>query len=308
MKSLSLVAMLLVAAACSTTSSTETVDTLAVELDTVTIPDILQESDDNAIEWITTELEFENTVSGFQYAPMVAYNYRKGGLPLYSDIPEDDQAGSVVETLEYGARIELVKELINSKPDDKIIVDGLKGRYIEVKRPGGIINYVFSGYLSNVKVPELNNPDNLSAGDYFSRSFTLMQKPVKKSPRDTTNEETKYSYETNYVVEGDMHVLDHGYYEGGGQTVTLPKNATMQEAWLILTSFELHAGFKQVFPEFPTKSMNEITYETNITKFVNTNDDGEVVHISVELGQGCSDSTFITMVDGRIQIGQDGGC
>lgn len=308
MKRLSFAAVLLFAAACSTTSSTETADSLAVQLDTVPMTDAPYDSANDVIEMTLTELKVENPVTEAQYSPIIAYNYRKQGLPVYAERPEGDDPGQVVGKLEYGEKVKLTKALVNYQIGDKIDVDGLKGRYIEVEREGGLINFVFSGYLSNLKVPALNNPQDLSPTDYFPRSFLIVGKPTKQTPADTTNEEMAYSYDSHYNLEGEMHVWEHGYYEGGGFEVTLPKNASMQEAWLILTSFELHKSFAESFPEFPTKALNEQKFEINRTLMVDLDDDGQVINILMSDNQGCTDETFITFKEGRIVIGQAGGC
>jgi hypothetical protein len=290
-KFLATIIVVIIAASCTPKSSTETTaaaDSLVVEPET---PPAEEGSYDTT--WVSTELPLKSSFNSPQYSKTIAYVYRKVGLQLYRNESDCGDTTKAIGLLNYGDRIELTDDLV-------------KSRCIGVKMKDGATNYVFSEYLSNMPLPKFKEQSFTNLSEYFLRSFQLAKPPVKRTPHDTT-EEAKYSFQNLYNFESDIRVNHHGYYEGGGTTVVLPENATMQDAWLLMHAFPDFVNFQKGFPKFPTDAGETVITE-GLTAIVTKSEDGRLTKISLEDTTGCFDEFSIVEEGGRVKIVIDGGC
>jgi hypothetical protein len=287
---------------CTTTSTNETKDSLSLEPDTLSINEKITYD----TVWVSRELPLRSAVDQPQYLKSVAYVYNESGLFLYENESDCGDSSKAVSLLKYGDRVELIDDLVNNLPSDVTSLDNLRGRYIAAKTSNNAINYIFSGYLTNMPVPAFAEASMSDLKDYFLQHFQLVENPMQRTPRDTT-EEAKYSFEIRYRLESDIRILHHGYYEGGGTTVTLPKGVSLQEAWLVMRSFSDFKKFRDAFPEFPLDA-GEKTVGEGLRTTVTRSGDGKITKMYLEDTSGCVDEFYVIEEDGRVKVVSDGGC
>jgi hypothetical protein len=302
-------ALLFALAACnqSTTESTADADSLAMMADTTTAEDVygdddMVEAEENVGSDTTLLSDIKSAFKGPQLDPKTAFVYRKTGLPVYKSLADAGNESQADGTIAFGAKVNLIDNLVNNQPSDKTIFEGFAGRYVAFKADDGSEKYIFSGYLTNFPVPKEN--DGLV--DYFTQNFHLVGSPVKVTSK-TMFETTPEWWKTKYNFEADLVIDDDGYYEGSSTSITLPGSCTMQEGFLLLRSLPDMTAFDSLFNVYPVKGFSKSIDEFR-SGSVESNDKDGITKIFLQDNSGCSDETFVEKVNGRIVIGSGGGC
>jgi hypothetical protein len=233
-----------------------------------------------------------------QLSALRAYNYDFNGLHMYE---KADTTSVVIDVLKYGAGVKLKQPLINNQASDRLIINGFKGRMIEVDWKGRS-GYVFSGYLLNYPVPRGDE----HWIDYLRAHFHL-KAPVYEEKRgcpDSPDCDLSYSLD-KYTFEQGICFEKEGYYEGGSLSIVIPK-ASVQEGLLVMQA--LSGDMRKYFDKMPTEGYQTESEDHQLMKEVKM-ENGRVISISVTIGDGCSETQQVFIDEaGRVVIVAGGGC
>jgi hypothetical protein len=293
--------MLLILAACSTSTSSESSDSTVVTEDAIAVEADYPEGEQATSELDTTITETLEVLSSFdapQIKPTVAYVYYEEGANVYEkNVWPFDSDALVIGGIDYKGTVTLLEPLINNLPTDTMTISGLKGRMIGIDYKGKT-GFIFSGFLLNLPVPE----DGLSPVEYFSTHLHMVEPAV--NIRHECNDCDGISSETTYHYEQGITVTDNSYYESYDRSAYFGENVTLQEVFLFARAF--YGFLRQDFVEFPLKPVHEEFDEGRSKEAAWEN--GRIVRIISVTGQGCYEEEGVHIENGRVKMSANGGC
>lgn len=309
MKLKTFVAVVAVLTACTPATKEETADSTSVATDTMVVvdtdPEVISDYEaqyDSVIEQVAVETAFTSP----QISPTIAYVYYVSGLTVYAsaDANKSDDPRTL-GTADFKSKLELTQPLVNNTASDQMVMDGLRGRLVEIKW-NGQHGYVFSGYLLNYPVPDQPNLFEYMKANFQMTSHTEIKRGlhVKEPPKGNEFDDSQTT-ESIYNFEGGVVFRNTGYYEGGSDMIEFPAATSLQELYLLANAF--FEDYRNMVSGFPKKAFESKKSEEVSVKAV-ADDNGNIISISIESGEGCYNETTITADGKQSKILSGGGC
>ena len=189
-----------------------------------------------------------------QEKPFTYYAYAISGLKIRE---KPAQSSTELGKIKFGDTVHIIE---TDKTNPILTIDGLKGKYVLIDY-NGIRGYTFSGYLSRLKAPTLNNRWS-TLKDYLNEKHTKNEKQKKVEVPEPYNPGHK---KKGTLQKYGAHIEFYDFGEECSYDEVLKiTNLSFREAFLFISTFQ--ANYRGVKLNTPSdKSEENKCYCANLT-------------------------------------------